>query len=713
MADPAENLPAQFGPYRRLRSLGAGAMGAVLEVEHVETRGRYALKLIQPEVLLEIGAARFRREAEIMARLTHPNLARIHAAHLTPPCPYLVLDLYPGGSLTELLEAGPLAVERASEIAAQLAEGLAHAHANQVVHRDLKPDNVLFDDRGQAVIADFGVSRQGAVDRMTRTGELLGTPLYMAPEQTHGAKHAGPAADVYALGALLYRMLTGRPPIEPADTVLGTLARVHEQPPRPLRELCPTAPRALEALCARTLAKDPALRPSAAELAEALRSPTSAAVSSVPRRRLLALASAAVGVLAVAAGLAVWRTASHDAPPPMEPAAPSPVEPSSPRLLPPWIVALDGERVTLTVGDNERALSLLVASSLRPGAERSTEWVLDPLLLRTWDGGAATRRQPPEAGDEACAQLLGAPLVLRFDAAGRYEACASPLAESPEPPTTTLDHLAWTHLRAAGLNSLAQRVLALKPRYAESARDDELILDDAGALRAVVLEDGPSWVAVQRTPPPAGEDEELLRTVNGLELPAALEGPLVGPTNRAHVRVRPRAPFRLLAGEPGTRVHAFPWGPVLGKLAPQLAYVRLPSAVRGWQAVGWRGGEGWVRDEFVSPSTQQPWVAVVCSGPDRPLEVFHPSLGHPLGVLHHGQVVAVYQVDQPGTSPGVPGARFAELGSNANVIWGAGLGRVKTSEFVSPLTGYQALLLLYPLETEVTLHPIPVTPRLR
>ena len=131
--EPFDGLPERVGPYRRLRQLGAGGMGAVFEVEHEETGARYALKVILPEALGVEGLARFRQEAEAMARLDHRHLAKIHTARLEPPLFFLVLDLYPGGTLEARLADGPLPVAEATSIAARVADGVAHAHAHGVI----------------------------------------------------------------------------------------------------------------------------------------------------------------------------------------------------------------------------------------------------------------------------------------------------------------------------------------------------------------------------------------------------------------------------------------------------------------------------------------------------------------------------------------------------------------------------------------------------
>ena len=263
-------------PWRRVRELGRGAMGAVYEAVHAHTGERRALKLLlaaSPEALDPDGLARFAREAEVAARLAHPNLARVHGWRTEPWPPYLLLDLLPGGTLQERLVRGPLPPEEARWIAEQLADGLAHAHAQGVVHRDLKPGNVLFDARGRPRINDFGLARDLiGVDGLTRTGELIGTPVYMSPEQALDSKRADMRSDVYGLGAVLYASLTGRPPIHGVTTLIEAVEAITHKPVDPPSRVVPGVPPALEAVCLRALEKDPADRwPSALAFRDALR----------------------------------------------------------------------------------------------------------------------------------------------------------------------------------------------------------------------------------------------------------------------------------------------------------------------------------------------------------------------------------------------------------------------------------------------------------
>jgi serine/threonine-protein kinase len=215
--------------------------------------------------------ARFRAEAEAVAAVDHPHVVRVYESGEHGGRPFLALEYCPGGSLADRLRAGPLPPADAASLLAKVAAGVQAAHAAGVVHRDLKPANVLFAADGTPKVADFGLAKRAGGAELTRTRAVMGTPAYMAPEQAAGGtRFVGPAADVYALGAVLFECLAGRPPFESED-VTALLVKVAEEDPPSVRRFAPAVPRDLDRVCRKCLAKDPRERyASAGELAEDL-----------------------------------------------------------------------------------------------------------------------------------------------------------------------------------------------------------------------------------------------------------------------------------------------------------------------------------------------------------------------------------------------------------------------------------------------------------
>jgi len=286
-------------------------MGAVYLAVHEATGARRALKVLTlgPDAEAQ---ARFLREGEAMARVDgHPNVVRVHGAGSEGGHLFLALELVEGGDLGRRLQReGPLAPRDAAELVRTLAGAVAHLHARGVLHRDLKPANVLLGADGAPRLADFGLARLADAQRLTRTGGLLGSPGYMAPEQVEDAGAVDVRCDVYGLGALLYGALTGQAPFG-ADGrgVTYVLRQVLLHPPPPPSSLVPGLPRALEALCLRCLEKEPARRPPTARaLADALGAWLSGELPE-PRGGRWALALAAVaGAVVVGAAWLVRRS---------------------------------------------------------------------------------------------------------------------------------------------------------------------------------------------------------------------------------------------------------------------------------------------------------------------------------------------------------------------------------------------------------------------
>jgi serine/threonine protein kinase len=269
---PAE-APAVPG-YELLGLLGEGGMGVVYQARHVELQRMVALKVIRAfDPSAPMARERFQIEARSAARLHHPNIVQIYEVGEFDGRPYAALEHVAGGSLACRLAGRPLAAPQAAELLETLACAVDVAHRNGIIHRDLKPANVLLTPEGQPKIADFGLAK--LVDQqpgLTPTDAVLGTPSYMAPEQASGQVDlVGPAADIYALGATLYELLTGRPPFR-AATPWQTLKQVCLMEPVPPRRFEPSVPRTLEAICLKCLAKEPRQRyASASELASDLR----------------------------------------------------------------------------------------------------------------------------------------------------------------------------------------------------------------------------------------------------------------------------------------------------------------------------------------------------------------------------------------------------------------------------------------------------------
>jgi WD40 repeat protein/serine/threonine protein kinase len=291
---PTADDPEAVGNYRILGVLGRGGMGVAYQAWQVGVRRRVALKMIRAGAQADPAhRVRFRVEAEAVGRLQHPNIVQVYEVGEHDGRPFLALEFVAGGSLEQQLDGTPLPVRAAAALAEVLARAVHHAHQAGVIHRDLKPSNILLQfsreppasataalaegsrlNEAIPKIADFGLAKLLEDDGggLTKSGAVLGTPSYMAPEQAHGHTRAiGPAVDIYALGAILYELLTGRPPFR-GESVLETLEQVCTREPVPPRALVPKLPRDLETVCLQCLHKEPQKRyTTAAALADDLR----------------------------------------------------------------------------------------------------------------------------------------------------------------------------------------------------------------------------------------------------------------------------------------------------------------------------------------------------------------------------------------------------------------------------------------------------------
>jgi len=262
-----------FGSYELLGEIGRGGMGVVYKARQRGLDRLVAVKMILASHLASSEhVRRFQEEARAAAGLRHPNIVHIHEVGQTHGQHFFTMEYIEGRSLADRIHEGPVAPEETARLLAKVARAVEHLHHHGVVHRDLKPSNILLDAAGEPFVTDFGLAKVFVPGSdMTATGAVLGTPSYMSPEQAAGQpSQIGPASDVYSLGAVLYEMLTGRPPFREENPVETLLEVLNGEPLLP-RELDPHVPRPLELICLKCLARSPEDRyPSAGALADDL-----------------------------------------------------------------------------------------------------------------------------------------------------------------------------------------------------------------------------------------------------------------------------------------------------------------------------------------------------------------------------------------------------------------------------------------------------------
>ncbi len=267
VVSPAGDIPLPFIPgYEVEALLGLGGMGVVFRARHQRLNRTIALKMALAGAYAGPSEReRFQREAEAVAGLRHPNIVQIHDVGDSDGRPYFTMEYVEGGSLAQKLAGTPQPAREAATLVATLAQAVHAAHESKIIHRDLKPANVLLTADGTPKISDFGLARRlSGEDRLTQTGAVVGTPSYMAPEQAQGQRNVvGPAVDIYALGAILYELLTGRPPFR-AESPAETVHQLISQDPVPPSRLNGKVPRDLETICLKCLRKDPNFRYGAA-----------------------------------------------------------------------------------------------------------------------------------------------------------------------------------------------------------------------------------------------------------------------------------------------------------------------------------------------------------------------------------------------------------------------------------------------------------------
>jgi len=383
-------LPAglEIGRRYRVKSLlGIGGMGAVYLVHDKDLDRDVALKLIKSDIAEDADALeRFKREIQLSSRVTHPNVLRVFDLGESDDIKFLTMQFVDGRDLATILKKqGKLPNERLVRVFRQVAEGLKAAHDQGVVHRDLKPQNIMIDSQDRVYVTDFGLAKGSEQSGMTQTGAVIGTPFYMSPEQVKG-EPVGPRSDIYALGVILYQMAAGVVPFTGATPFEVMMRRV-QRPAQPVGELNPDLPKYLQRIIERCLAVDPNLRyQNVAEILEDLDAEsfrTSLRYSALSRRwvRPAALAVFAAVVLA-AGGIWIARTAGRGAA-----AAPK----AAPRIVsvliadfenktgepvfdgtlePAFAIALEGAPF---ISSYSRAGARKIASQLQPGATGLTE----------------------------------------------------------------------------------------------------------------------------------------------------------------------------------------------------------------------------------------------------------------------------------------------------------------------------------------------------
>jgi serine/threonine protein kinase len=462
-ASPLPQVPG----YAILAEIGRGGMGVVYRAQHEQTGQIVALKMILFASLADQKQlGRFLREIRAMASLCHPQILRIvDAGEWTSEpgrqrLPFLCLEYCEGGSLAELLDRRPngrLDPRLATRLMIRVARAVEHAHQQRIVHRDLKPENILLrqmvsnlDELPEQVrVADFGLAKSLAesVD-LTGSNGVIGTPAYMAPEQAAGlSRQAGPEVDIYALGVILYRLLTGTLPFRQANVAV-LLATIVSQPPKPLRAIVPSVPRALERICLRCLEKKPTSRYASAgqladELEAFLRAESPAPAASASRADAIngwkaATITLSVVLVCLLVGLVAWL-ASRDGrlalgggghadvaaqrPEPDGSDQPTTTEPTA--ASPPTTKQLDPEELlkrqravtmqllraqAMAVTDRQAALAFLDDPSVFPVAERDWSWIICRQVVSglVWDEWQAHRSRTKQVlfVDEAGTKLV-------------------------------------------------------------------------------------------------------------------------------------------------------------------------------------------------------------------------------------------------------------------------------------------------------------------
>ena len=302
---------ATLGDYDIAGELGRGGMATVYLAHDIALDRKVAIKVMSHVLSLGDGIERFRREAKTAASLSHPNIIPIYAVRHTERLLYFVMKCVEGRSLDSIIrELGPLPIPMVQAILGQAASAFGYAHRRGVIHRDIKPGNILIDDEGWAVVTDFGIAKVSEAEQLTGTGLSVGTPTYMSPEQVAAQPVTG-GSDQYSLGVVAYEMLTGKPPFHGGGMMAMMYAHVH-QAPAPIETVRPDCPEGLRAAVTQMMAKDPADRwPSVEDVIAAIGSPT-LTPDDPTRSQLIAIAKTgqrrAIGVTTPKSPIPLLRT---------------------------------------------------------------------------------------------------------------------------------------------------------------------------------------------------------------------------------------------------------------------------------------------------------------------------------------------------------------------------------------------------------------------
>ncbi len=547
------NAGQQLGPYVLEEELGRGGMGVVWRARDAALDRTVAIKVLLRALATPVELERFRREALAQARLRHPAIVGVHVSGETPEGqPYLVLDYVDGTNLRARLREGPLPVGEAVRLVTTLARAVSYAHSRGVLHRDLKASNVLIDPLGEPVLIDFGLAAIAGSQRLTATGQMMGTPGCMAPEQVTGEHgRIGPRTDVYGLGVILHEALTARPPFD-AEQFLRLLDDIVARPVPPPSHHRPGLDPRLDAIVLRCLEKDPDRRwPTALALAQALEDLRRPSPSGRPARALL------LGVALGAAGWAAFGPSRAGPEPRGDVAAATTLAPAAPTVQ---VLVAEAERAARG-GDLQAALRALDrAVSLSSTLEALSARAL--LCVRLGDQAGARRDLRELAGRSD-------PLALVVAARG--------LSLTDEGDALEVSERAVSATGGRDARALAARALA---RSGRGDRAGALADAQAGARLeqdepTVLLAQG--WLALEADPLPLLERARRVAEERGDDLVRA-----VASTGLARARLRDlaRAEAAQLALARTDLDEAVRLAPALRRALRQRAAVRLTLATR-------------------------------------------------------------------------------------------------------------------------------------